>query len=294
MATLDDGGWTCILLIYQTSMWIDTHAHLDVWSLADAQQLAIEAAAQGVGHCVIPAVEPANFETVRELAHALNYSYALGLHPLYVARNGAAAVATLAAALERWQHDPRLVAVGEIGLDFFVPELTQEPLRSLQIELYREQLKLAQKYQLPVILHVRKSVDLVLKGLRDIPVRSGIAHAFNGSMQQANEFLQRGFKLGFGGAVTYTRALHLQDLARQLPEDAIVLETDAPDIPPTWIYVSAAERAAGQVQTSNTPMQLARIAAFIADLRETDLAAWQVQCRANSLAALPKLAALLS
>ena len=134
---------------------------------------------------------------------------------------------------------------------------------------------------------------MVLKGLREIPVRGGIAHAFNGSMQQANEFLQRGFKLGFGGAVTYTRALHLQDLVRQLPADAIVLETDAPDIPPTWIYVSAAERAAGQVQASNTPVQLARIAAFIADLRETDLDAWQVQCHANSLAALPKLSAVL-
>ena len=192
----------------QRLIWIDTHAHLDVWSLAAAQELASQAAAQGVGHCVIPAVEPANFETVRELAHALGYSYALGLHPLYVARNGAAAVAQLAAALERWQPDPRLVAVGEIGLDFFVPELTQEPLRSLQIELYRAQLKLAQQYQLPVILHVRKSVDLALKGLREIPVCGGIAHAFNGSMQQANEFLQRGFKLGFGGAVTYTRAQH--------------------------------------------------------------------------------------
>ena len=277
----------------QPLIWIDTHAHLDVWSLAAAQELASQAAAQSVGHCVIPAVEPANFEAVRELAHALGYSYALGLHPLYVARNGQAAVTQLAVALERWQHDPRLVAVGEIGLDFFVPELTQEPLRSLQIELYRAQLKLAQKYQLPVILHVRKSVDMVLKGLRDIRVAGGIAHAFNGSMQQANEFLQRGFKLGFGGAVTYTRALHLQDLARQLPADAMVLETDAPDIPPTWLYVSAAERAAGQSQTPNTPVQLTRIASFIADLRETELTAWQVQCRANSLAALPKLATLL-
>ena len=277
----------------QPLIWIDTHAHLDVWSLAAAQELASQAAAQGVGHCVIPAVEPANFEFVRELAHALGYSYALGLHPLYVARNGQAAVTQLAAALERWQHDPRLVAVGEIGLDFFVSELTQEPLRSLQIELYRAQLKLAQKYQLPVILHVRKSVDLVLKGLREIPVRGGIAHAFNGSMQQAQEFLKLSFKLGFGGAVTYTRALHLQSLARALPADAIVLETDAPDIPPTWLYVSAAERAAGQPQAPNTPVQLARIASFIADLRETELAAWQVQCRANSLAALPKLATLL-
>ena len=278
----------------QRLIWIDTHAHLDVWSLAAAQELASQAAAQGVGHCVIPAVEPANFETVRELAHALGYSYALGLHPLYVARNGAAAVAQLAAALERWQPDPRLVAVGEIGLDFFVPELTQEPLRSLQIELYRAQLKLAQQYQLPVILHVRKSVDLALKGLREIPVCGGIAHAFNGSMQQANEFLQRGFKLGFGGAVTYTRALHLQDLARQLPADAIVLETDAPDMPPTWLYTSAAERAAGASQAPNTPAQLARIAVYLAELRQTDGAQWQAQCHANSLAALPRLARLLS
>lgn len=278
----------------QPLIWIDTHAHLDVWSVAAAQELANQAATQGVGHCVIPAVEPANFEVVRELAHALGYSYALGLHPLYVARNSQAALAQLDVALERWKDDPRLVAVGEIGLDFFVPELTQEPLRSLQIELYRAQLKLAQQYQLSVILHVRKSLDTVLKGLRDIRVSGGIAHAFNGSMQQAEEFLKLNFKLGFGGAVTFTRALHLQNLARELPADAIVLETDAPDIPPTWLYTSAAERATGAIQTPNTPAQLARIAVYLAELRQTDGGQWQAQCHANSLAALPRLARLLS
>ena len=257
----------------QRLIWIDTHAHLDVWSLAAAQELASQAAAQGVGHCVIPAVEPANFETVRELAHALGYSYALGLHPLYVARNGQAAVTQLAVALERWQPDPRLVAVGEIGLDFFVPELTQEPLRSLQIELYRAQLKLAQQYQLPVILHVRKSVDLALKGLREIPVCGGIAHAFNGSMQQANEFLQRGFKLGFGGAVTYTRALHLQDLARQLPADAMVLETDAPDMPLDGFQ--------GQ---PNRPEQAARVFEALCELRPESPAAIEEGIMHNTLA----------
>jgi TatD DNase family protein len=140
---------------------------------------------------VIPAVEAPAFEGARALAHQLGDAYALGIHPMCVARAADDALAQLDAALTRHAADPRLVAVGEIGLDYFVPELAAPgPLRARQEHFYREQLKLARRHGLPVILHVRRSVDAILQGLREIEVAGGIAHAFGGSRQQADQFLQ--------------------------------------------------------------------------------------------------------
>jgi TatD DNase family protein len=195
-------------------MWIDTHAHLDAAEFEpDRATVHLRARAAGVTMCVIPAVEVANFDTVRLLAHAQQDAYALGIHPLYTPQATEAHVAQLDAALHTHRHDPRLVAVGEIGLDGFVPELNIPEALAQQQRFYKAQLKLAQQHQLPVILHVRRSADLLLKGLRDTPVVGGIAHAFNGSVQQAQAFIALGFKLGFGGALTYDRALQLRRLA---------------------------------------------------------------------------------
>ena len=230
------------------SSWIDTHCHLDAAEFAaDRDTVRQQAAAAGVAHCVIPAVERANWDAVRQLAHRHGDSYALGIHPLYTARAADADLSLLAQALEQHHADPRLVAIGEIGLDFFADGL--DPAR--QQQFYRAQLQLARRFDLPVILHVRRSADKLLKGLRDIAVPGGIAHAFNGSLQQAQAFIALGFRLGFGGAVTYDRALQLRRLAAELPESALVLETDAPDIPPHWLYVTAAERAAGHAPARN-------------------------------------------
>jgi TatD DNase family protein len=182
-----------------------------------------------------------------------------------------------------------LVAVGEIGLDGFVPTLNTPEAWQKQLLFYRAQLKLAQHHQLPVILHVRRSADSLLKGLRDIPVVGGIAHAFNGSLQQAQAFIDMGFKLGFGGALTFDRALQLRRLATELPLSALVLETDAPDIPPHWLYATAAQRSAGQPQGRNTPAELPRIAQVLADLRGMPLAELAHATRANACAALPRL-----
>jgi TatD DNase family protein len=182
-----------------------------------------------------------------------------------------------------------LVAVGEIGLDGFVPELNTPEALAKQQQFYKARLKLAQQHQLPVILHVRRSADLLLKGLRETPVVGGIAHAFNGSLQQAQAFIAMGFKLGFGGALTYDRALQLRRLATELPLSAIVLETDAPDIPPHWLYTTAEQRAAGQPQGRNEPAELPRIAQVLADLRGISVEALaQVTC-ANARQALPRL-----
>ena len=271
--------------------WIDTHCHLDAPEFAaDVDAVRAQARAAGVKHCVIPAVARSQWDAVRQLAHRHGDSYALGIHPLYTPQAADEDLEALAAALARHQADPRLVAVGEIGLDGFVPGL--DPAR--QWRFYRAQLQLAQRFGLPVILHVRRSADRLLKGLREVPVRGGIAHAFNGSVQQAQAFIALGFKLGFGGAVTYERALQLRRLAQALPEDAIAMETDAPDIPPHWLYRTAAERAAGQPQGRNSPAELPRIGAEVAALRGLAPADWAARTRANAVAALPGLATLLS
>ncbi|UJB64789.1 TatD family hydrolase [Acidovorax sp. YS12] len=271
--------------------WIDTHCHLDAPEFApDVDAVRAQARAAGVAHCVIPAVERAQWDAVRQLAHRHGDSYALGIHPLYTPQAADEDLEALAAALARHQADPRLVAVGEIGLDGFVPGL--DPAR--QWRFYRAQLQLARRFGLPVILHVRRSADRLLKGLREVPVRGGIAHAFNGSVQQAQAFIALGFKLGFGGAVTYERALQLRRLAQALPEDAIVMETDAPDIPPHWLYRTAAERAAGLPQGRNSPAELPRIGAEVAALRGLAPAHWAARTRASAVAALPKVGVLVT
>ncbi|MBC7706687.1 MAG: TatD family hydrolase [Rhodoferax sp.] len=278
--------------------WIDTHCHLDAKELAPDLSAVRERARQaGVLHCVVPAVEVSNFDKVRTLAHSAGDSYALGIHPLCVQGAQDDDLARLDRALASHIDDPRLLAVGEIGLDFFVPALCESPLRERQEYFYVEQLKLARKYQLPVILHVRRSADRVLRGLRAVTAGGGgwrgIAHAFAGSEQQAQAFTTLGLKLGFGGAVTFDRALQLRRLAATLAVSALVLETDSPDIPPHWIYRTAAERASGAVQGRNEPAELPRIAQVVAGLRNIGV---EVLARAtldNACAALPKLRALL-
>jgi TatD DNase family protein len=277
-------------------MWIDTHCHLDAPEFGAEHALAVSARARarslGVGLCVIPAVERGNWDAVCTLAHRLGDAYALGIHPLCVPQAQDEDLHALDEALSAHRDDPRLVAVGEIGLDFFVPALCEPAMRSRQQHLYREQLRLARKHQLPVIVHVRRSVDQVLKHLRELPTGSGIAHAFNGSEQQAQAFLDLGFKLGFGGAVTFEPARRLRHLARSLPLEALVLETDSPDIQPHWLYVTAAQREAGEPQAVNTPAELPGIAQVVAGLRGMPPDTLARATCTNAVAALPRLAAL--
>ena len=270
-------------------MWIDTHCHLDAAEFEpDRTAVRGRAAAAGVVHCVLPAVAPANFDAVRALAHRHGDSYALGIHPLCTGAATEDDLVLLDRALAEHRDDPRLVAVGEIGLDYFVPGLDG----TRQEHFYEAQLALAHRHGLPVLLHVRRSADALLKRLRRTPV-TGIAHAFNGSAQQAAEFVRLGFRLGLGGTLTYDRALQVRRLARELPLSAIVLETDAPDIPPHWLYRTADERAGGAAQGRNEPGELPRIAAVLADLRGISLQELAAATSRNACEALPRLAALL-
>lgn len=286
------------------TMWIDTHCHLDAaeWTPTERDAMRQAARQAGVRLCVLPAVARSNWPAVRELAHHTQDAYALGIHPLWVAQASDDDLAALEAELQQHRHDPRLVAVGEIGLDFFVPELCTPALRAKQQHFYTAQLRLAQRLELPVIVHVRKSADALLHGLREVhqwaratgrePL-AGIAHAFNGSWVQAQAFVQRGFALGFGGACTFEAARQLRRLACALPPQALVLETDAPDMPPQWLYTPTAQRAAGVAQGINSPVQLPAIAQVVAHLRQTSLTSVATHNHHNACRVLPKLAALV-
>ena len=171
--------------------------------------------------------------------------------------------------------DPRFVAIGEIGLDHFVAGHDRER----QQRFYTSQLEMARDFDLPVLLHVRKAQDSILKQLRRYRPSGGIGHAFNGSEQQAGQFLDLGFALGFGGAMTYTRARQIRRLAAGLPAGAIVLETDAPDIPPAWLDGGR-----------NVPAALPRIAAELAGLRGQTLDEVVAQTAAAAVRVMPRLA----
>ncbi|MGS0743433.1 TatD family hydrolase [Glaciimonas sp. GG7] len=208
-------------------------------------------------------------------------TYALGIHPIFVPQAQESDLLALREAITLAMADPLFVAIGEIGLDFFVPGLSDGPLREKQEHFYVEQLKLAREFNLPVLLHVRRSQDTLLKYLRRIKVPGGIAHAFNGSFQQAEAFIGLGFKLGFGGAMTFTRALQIRRLAAGLPPDALVLETDAPDMSPAWLHPQ-----------KNAPQQIPLIAEVLANLRGMTMAELAEVTSANACNALPRLGLL--
>ncbi len=267
-------------------MWIDTHCHLDApefeRTLPEVIQTAVDKNVQAI---LLPAVKAGDCQHVRELAKQYSQLmpglvYTLGIHPLYTNQAQEIDLTILEKEISQSLSDPRFVGIGEIGLDYFVEGLDPHQ----QEYFFNAQLDLAQKFQLPVILHVRRSQDAILKALRRHNIPGGIAHAFNGSFQQAEQFIELGFKLGFGGAATYERALQIRRLLTELPIDSIVTETDAPDIPPAWL------REEGLA--FNEPAFLPRVARTLASIRgvnETDfaLAVWR-----NAMQVLPRWSAL--
>lgn len=266
--------------VEQKVVLVDTHCHLDAAEFdADRDARVAEAkvgpGGTAVGAIVVPAVERANFGTVASVCR--DYPGCLpayGIHPMYVDRARPEDLVALRETLRRG----RAVAVGEIGLDRHV-----EPRDDArQLRYFMAQLRIAAEFDLPVLLHVRKAIDPILKCLRDIRVCGGIAHAFNGSREQAQEFIRLGFKLGFGGAMTYAGSTRIRALAAELPLDAIVLETDAPDIPPAW-------KQGGRT----TPADLLPIAETLAELRSLPLAEVAAATTNNAQTILPRLPVLM-
>jgi TatD DNase family protein len=267
-------------------MWIDTHCHLDAPEFANSLDAVIQRAAdKGVKAILLPAVRVADCSHVKELAHQYSQEipglvFTLGIHPLYTNQAQEGDIDTLEKQIIEALPDPRFVGVGEIGLDYFVEDL--DPHK--QEFFFNAQLDLAQKYQLPVVLHVRRSQDAILKALRRRNIPSGIAHAFNGSFQQAEQFIELGFKLGFGGAATYERALQIRRLLKELPFDSIVTETDSPDIPPAWLREEGI--------AFNEPAFLPRIAGELALVRGVCDADFALAAWGNAMQALPRWSAL--
>ena len=258
-------------------MLVDSHCHLDAAEFDRDRTAVLDAArAAGVQAFLVPGVELAGFAGLSALAsEQADVAPAYGIHPLYVARAEDGDLDEL----DAWLARPETVAVGEIGLDCFVPDLPQERLQ----HFYEGQLRLAERHALPVVLHVRRAVEEIIRHLRRRQLPGGIAHAFNGSRQQADTLISMGFALGFGGAMTFAGSKRIRELAATLPIDAIVLETDAPDIPPEW--------AQGR---RNEPQNLARYAGILAELRGVTVEEVAAATTANALRVVPKLQRILN
>jgi TatD DNase family protein len=255
--------------------WIDTHCHLDAREFdADRDAMLASVVQSGIEAVVIPAVDVNNFAIVKQVAAGVaGGRYALGIHPLC-----SVAATLLDAALLAAKDDKAMVAVGEIGLDLFVEELKSDAARAHQEWLFDEQLRLALHHNLPVLVHIRRAQDRVLRSIRRHPGVQGIAHAFNGSQQQADMFIDLGFKLGIGGAMTFERALNIRRLAAHCPLEALVLETDSPDIAPAWLHPGR-----------NTPAELPAIGQVLGELRGLSLSEVAVATAHNAHQVLPRL-----
>lgn len=234
-------------------MLFDSHCHLD-FPVFDAERDALMQQTQclGIQHILVPGVQWQHFDRIINL-HArwpTRISIALGLHPCFIDQHPVDAVDRLSAML--LQHS-MVCAVGEIGLDFR-PGMAAE---AVQVMLLEEQFKLARTLQLPVVLHVVKAHDRMLSLLRRYGLpKGGVVHAFSGSIEQARQYAKLGFKLGFGGAITYNGALKQHRMVRDLPLEWMLLETDAPDMP-----------LQGFQHQPNSPMQLMRVAESLAGLK---------------------------
>ena len=235
---------------------IDTHCHLDL-AIFDADREAVlqRAVNHAVSDIIIPAVTKNHWKKIKKLTEKhSNLHPAYGLHPMFMSQHKRQDIDHL----EHWLQSEKMIAVGECGLDFFIfnQQTDIKQAKAEQQYLFHNQVALAQQYQLPVILHSRKSLDLILKEIRQYPNLHGVVHSFSGSKQQAHQLIDQGFYLGFGGPITYTRANKLRHLVSTLPLDALLLETDAPDQPDASHY--------GQ---RNEPAFLPSIAQTIAELR---------------------------
>jgi TatD DNase family protein len=239
--------------------FIDSHSHIDFTEFdADRPQVIARAIETGVSDIIVSSTTAIRWPLVKKvvLDNPPHCHAAYGLHPMFMQKHDSAHLDQL----KHWLINNNAVAVGEIGLDFFIHEIGEND-KAVQIEIFVGQLEIAKEYNLPVIIHARKSLDIVLKYLRQFPGLCGSIHSFSGSAQQAKQLIELGFYLGFGGPVTYSRATRLRKLLVDLPLDALLLETDSPDQPDALHHGKR-----------NEPAYLINIATDIAKLRGIELA----------------------
>lgn len=248
---------------------IDSHIHLD-FPVFDVDRPALinQAVASGIGQFVVPATTRDSWVNIRQLARDDRRAYAAyGIHPYFIDGHTLEDVE----ALDGWLKKNNAVAVGEIGLDYYLQELNRDKQRIL----FDAQLVIARKHGLPVILHARKAIHEVTDKLKKHNINKGIVHSFNGSLEQADTLIGMGFKLGFGGALTYPRATRLRELVKKLPLETICLETDAPDQP-----------TPGFRGERNEPIALLEVLETVASLKGQAVEIIAAQTTENTYAAL--------
>ena len=255
---------------------IDTHCHLDQPPLFDNIEKVIKQSVESdIEGIIIPSVSPENINKVIRVSQRFDMCFlALGYHPFYAEQVTVEDLKKLSLLLI--EHNA--VAVGEIGLDKF----SDKNQLSIQEKVYKNQLYIADNLELPIIVHARGMIDHITKHIRERKIKGGIIHAFNGSFQQAEHLIKLGFKLGFGGVITYERAKHIRSLAKNLPLESIVLETDAPDMNPSWL----------ESMLPNEPAQLKKISQIFCDLRGLETREVASILKRNTIEALPKLGKL--
>ncbi|WP_199100472.1 TatD family hydrolase [Dyella sp. ASV21] len=231
----------------------DSHAHIDDPSFdTDRDAMLARAHASGVRHIVVPAIDHESWPRIAAICAAHSDAYpAYGLHPIYIDRHRPEHLDALVTQLK---NEPS-VAVGEIGLDYFLPELDAERQR----EYFQKQLRIARDFDLPVIVHARRAMDEVTSTMRRMGGLRGVVHSFSGSLQQAERLWELGFHLGIGGPVTHERAQRLRGIVAAMPLEHLLLETDAPDQP------SACHRG-----ERHEPSQLIDVLDVVAELRNED------------------------
>ena len=250
--------------------FVDTHCHFDFPPFTgDEEQSIAKAAEAGVQAIIVPSVEAAYFSRVLDLAaqHPALYA-ALGLHPIVIERHRDEDIERLDEIVQT--AGDKLVAIGEIGLDLY----REEPHFERQQTILDAQLRLAKRHDLPVILHSRRTHDKLAMLLKKHALpRTGVIHGFAGSLQQAERFVQLGYKIGVGGTITYPRASKTREVMARLPLSALLLETDAPDMPLNGFQ--------GQ---PNRPEQAARVFEALCELRPESPAAIEERIMHNTLA----------
>ncbi|MEE9327660.1 MAG: TatD family hydrolase [Cocleimonas sp.] len=233
---------------------IDSHTHLDFADFDnDRQQVITKAKEQGVSDIIVSATTAKRWAVLKEVADSCACCHpAYGLHPMFMQQHHKGDIDKL----KQWLETERAVAIGEIGLDFFIENYQADE----QIQLFVAQVEIASELNLPVIIHARKSLDIILKNLRQFKNLTGSIHSFSGSEQQAQQCIDLGFYLSFGGPITYTRATRLRKLVSKLPLDSILLESDSPDQPDASHY-----------QQRNEPAYISNVAQVIAELQDIEV-----------------------
>jgi len=236
-------------------MLIATHCNLDFTEFDDSrEQLIKDCHNLNIDYFIVPSTLASRWSNLFQLS--VQYSEmipAIGLHPYFIKEHQKSDLDEL----ERRCQQNKGILIGETGLDFYRKGLDREK----QIFFFEAHLAIAKQYSSPLIIHARKSHEQIISMIKSSGIEGGIIHAYNGSYEQAKQYLKYNFKFGFGGAMTYSSATKIRNLAIQLPIESILLETDAPDMRPSFV----------EKNYHNSPIHLKKYLKILAELRSVPI-----------------------